>query len=205
MTEPELPSRLLEQAVNEMSRLPGIGKKTALRLLLHLLREKRSEAAKLGESLTRLVHDIQYCKVCHNITENEVCDICSNESRDHSTICVVEDIRDLLALENTQQYQGVYHVLGGIILPVEGIGPGDLTIDLLMKRIEAGGVEEVILALPTTMEGDTTNYYLHQQITGKVKRVTTLARGLALGDELQYADELTLGRSLVERVDYQGN
>lgn len=203
MTAPEaLPSGLLEQAVNEMSRLPGIGRKTALRLILHLLREKKSDAIKLGASLTKLVEDIKYCKICHNITENDVCDICADQSRDHETICVVEDIRDLLAIENTQQYRGVYHVLSGIISPVDGIGPGDLTIDLLQNRIEQRHINEVIFALPTTMEGDTTNYYLHRQLSGRVERITTLARGLAFGDELQYADEVTLGRSLVERVDY---
>lgn len=205
MTEPELPSKLLEQAVKEMSRLPGIGRKTALRLILHLLRDKKEDALKLGESLTTLVTDVKYCSTCHNITENEICDICSATHRDQETICVVEDIRDLLAIENTQQYRGVYHVLGGIISPIDGIGPTDLTIDLLRKRIEGGNVKEIIFALPTTMEGDTTNYYLHKQISGRVKRITTLARGLAFGDELQYADELTLGRSLVERVEYQSN
>jgi|SRR6056297_73460 len=203
MTEPELPSNLLEQAVNEMSRLPGIGRKTALRLILHLLREEKKDALKLGESLTKLVNDIHYCKTCHNITENEVCDICADNARDHKTICVVEDIRDLLAIENTQQYRGVYHVLGGIISPIDGVGPGDLTIDLLMQRLENSSVDEIIFALPTTMEGDTTNYYLHKQIAGRVDKITTLARGLSFGDELQYADEVTLGRSLVERIDYQ--
>ncbi|WP_462281604.1 recombination mediator RecR [Salinivirga cyanobacteriivorans] len=203
MTEHELPSNLLEQAVNEMSRLPGIGRKTALRLILHLLREEKKDALKLGESLTKLVNDIHYCKVCHNITENEVCDICADSARDHKTICVVEDIRDLLAIENTQQYRGVYHVLGGIISPIDGVGPGDLTIDLLMQRLENSSVDEIIFALPTTMEGDTTNYYLHKQIAGRVDKITTLARGLSFGDELQYADEVTLGRSLVERIDYQ--
>jgi len=158
---------------------------------------------KLGESLTKLVNDIHYCKVCHNITENEVCDICADNARDHKTICVVEDIRDLLAIENTQQYRGVYHVLGGIISPIDGVGPGDLTIDLLMQRLENSSVDEIIFALPTTMEGDTTNYYLHKQIAGRVDKITTLARGLSFGDELQYADEVTLGRSLVERIDYQ--
>ncbi len=205
MTEPELPSNLLEQAVNEMSRLPGIGRKTALRLILHLLREEKKDALKLGESLTKLVNDIHYCKVCHNITENEVCDICANNNRDHKTICVVEDIRDLLAIENTQQYRGVYHVLGGIISPIDGVGPGDLTITMLMHRLENDSVDEIIFALPTTMEGDTTNYYLHKQIAGRVSKITTLARGLSFGDELQYADEITLGRSLVERIDYQSN
>jgi recombination protein RecR len=205
MTELELPSKLLEQAVKEMSRLPGIGRKTALRLVLHLLRDKKEDALKLGESLSSLVNDVQYCKVCHNITEKEVCDICSATHRDNETICVVEDIRDLLAIENTQQYRGVYHVLGGIISPIDGIGPNELTIDLLRSRIEKGGIQEIIFALPTTMEGDTTNYYLHKQISGHVKKVTTLARGLAFGDELQYADEITLGRSLIERVDYQRN
>jgi len=205
MIEPQLPSKLLEQAVNEMSKLPGVGRKTALRLILHLLREKKPEAAKLGESLTTLVNDIQYCSVCNNITENEVCDICADQSRDHSTICVVEDIRDLLAIENTQQYRGIYHVLGGIISPIDGVGPGDLTINLLKERVANDDVQEIIFALPTTMEGDTTNYYLHKQIAGQVERITTLARGLAFGDELQYADEVTLGRSLLERIDYKGN
>lgn len=203
MLELELPSKLLEQAVNEISKLPGIGRKTALRLVLHLLKEKKHDALKLGEALNSLINDIHYCKTCHNITENEFCSICSNQNRDQQTICIVEDIRDLLAIENTQQYNGVYHVLGGIISPVDGIGPADLTIPLLLERIKTGTIQEVIFALPTTMEGDTTNYYLHKQISGYVSRVTTLARGLAFGDELQYADEITLGRSLIERITYQ--
>ena len=149
MTEPELPSKLLEQAVKEMSRLPGIGRKTALRLILHLLRDKKEDALKLGDSLTKLVNDVKYCSICHNITENEVCDICAAHHRDKETICVVEDIRDLLAIENTQQYKGVYHVLGGIISPIDGVGPGDLTIDLLRNRIENNPIQENIFALPT--------------------------------------------------------
>ena len=157
----------------------------------------------LEQAVTTLVSEIKYCKICHNITENETCDICTDTSRDHETICVVEDIRDLLAIENTQQYRGVYHVLGGIISPIDGVGPGDLTIDMLRQRIEQNTVNEIIFALPTTMEGDTTNYYLHKQIAGRVHKITTLARGLAFGDELQYADEVTLGRSLIERIDYQ--
>jgi recombination protein RecR len=203
MLETELPSKLLERAVNEMSRLPGIGRKTALRLILHLLSNKKTEALKLGESLTKLVTDIKYCKTCHNISEQETCSICASNNRDHSIICVVEDIRDLLALENTQQYFGVYHVLGGIIDPSAGVRPADLTIDMLLNRIDNETIQEVILALPTTMEGETTNYYIHNQIAKKTEKVTTLARGLAFGDELQYADEITLGRSLIERIAYE--
>lgn len=203
MIELELPSILLEQAVKEISKLPGIGRKTALRLVLHLLKEKKQEALKLGEALNNLITNINYCKTCHNICEDEQCSICSSPARDHQTICIIEDIRDLLAIEYTQQYNGVYHVLGGIISPIDGIGPADLTIPLLLERVKSGKINEVIFALPTTMEGDTTNYYLHKQISGYVPTITTLARGLAFGDELQYADEVTLGRSLIERITYQ--
>ena len=199
----ELPSKLLSQAVLEMSKLPGIGDKTALRLVLHLLKQEKSEALRLSNALNSLINDIKYCKICHNITENDICDICSNTLRDSSTICVVEDIRDLLAIENTRQYKGVYHILNGIISPMDGIGPADLTIDLLTMRVKNETINEVILALPTTMEGDTTNFYIHKQISKYVGKVTTLARGLAFGDELKYADELTLGRSLIERVQYK--
>lgn len=205
MLEFELPSKLLEKAVREISKLPGIGRRTALRLALHLLTEKKQDALKLGESLNNLINNIHYCKTCHNITEDEFCSICTNQNRDHETICIVEDIRDLLAIENTQQYRGVYHVLGGIIMPAKGIQPTDLSIPLLLERVKSTSVKEVILALPTTMEGETTNYYLHKHLSAYVTQITTLARGIAMGDELQYADEVTLGRSLIERITYSHN
>jgi len=185
--------------------LPGIGRKTALRLILHLLREEKKDALKLGESLTKLVNDIHYCKVCHNITENEVCDICADNARDHKTICVVEDIRDLLAIENTQQYRGVYHVLGGKISPMEGVGPQDLTITSLVRKVKDGTVKELILALSSTMEGDTTNFYIYKQLDGLEVITSTIARGISVGDELEYADEVTLGRSIINRVPFENS
>lgn len=196
------PSSLLENAVNEFSRLPGIGRKTALRLALHLLRQPETEAEKLGNSLIQLRKEINYCSVCHNISDTDCCQICSNPGRDASTVCVVETIRDVMSIENTQQFKGLYHVLGGIISPMEGIGPSDLEIASLIGRVQSGVVNEVILALSTTMEGDTTNFYLYRKLEQFGIRITTIARGVAVGDELEYADEVTLGRSILNRIEF---
>jgi recombination protein RecR len=193
------PSLLLENAVNEFSRLPGIGRKTALRLVLHLLKQEKHAVFSLTDALRQLREDIKYCKVCHNISDTEVCNICSNPSRNHQTICVVESVKDVMAIENTQQYNGVYHVLGGVISPMDGIGPADLTISQLELRLSEHEINEMILALPTTMEGDTTNFYLYKKIENRSIKITTIARGVSIGDELEYIDEITLGRSLVNR------
>lgn len=197
------PSRLLENAVAEFSKLPGIGKKTALRLVLHLLKKEPEEVHRFSEAILRLRDEVMHCRECHNISDTEVCNICGNASRDHGTVCVVENIRDVLSVENTQQYRGVYHVLGGIISPMDGIGPSDLEIDSLLKRVEEGGIREVIFALSTTMEGDSTNFYLFKKLKNSNVRITTLARGVSVGDELEYTDELTLGRSIVNRLPYE--
>ena len=199
------PSRLLENAVNEFSRLPGIGRKSALRLVLHLLRQEKEAVVAFGESLIQLRNEIKHCKVCHNISDSETCQICSNPARNRSVICVVENIRDVMLFENTHQYNGLYHVLGGIISPMDGIGPADLEIDSLIRRSEKEDITEIILALPTTMEGDTTNFYIFRKLKGKPVKVTTLARGIAVGDDLEYTDEVTLGRSLVNRVPYENS
>lgn len=203
-----LPSRLLEEAVQEFSRLPGIGKRSALRLVLHLLRADPADAGRLGQVLTRLRKEIRYCSVCHNISELETCGICSDPRRDPSTVCVVEDIRDVIAIENTQQYRGRYHVLGGIISPMDGIGPGQLTIDSLITRLANPEVKEIIMALSATMEGDTTTFYLYRRISQLNRpelRCSTIARGVSIGDELEYADEVTLGRSILNRVPYESS
>ncbi len=199
------PSKLLENAVNEFSKLPGIGRKSALRLVLHLLRQEASEVSIFGNSLIQLRNEIKHCKVCHNISDTETCQICANPARNNSVICVVENIRDVMSIENTQQYNGLYHVLGGIISPMDGIGPSDLEIDSLIKRVDSGEVVEVILALSTTMEGDTTNFYIYRKLKDKDVKVTTLARGVSIGDDLEYTDEITLGRSLVNRVNYESS
>lgn len=196
------PSKLLEQAVNELSRLPGIGRKTALRMALHLLRQNQADVEALGHSVIKLRTDIIYCRICRNISDGEVCPVCSDPARDRRIICVVEDIRDVMALENTNQFRGVYHVLGGIISPMEGIGPNDLAIEPLVERVRDSGAVEVILALPTTMEGDTTNFYIARKIQPFDVTITTLARGVSIGDELEYTDEVTLGRSIVNRTPY---
>ncbi|MFZ5431125.1 MAG: recombination mediator RecR [Bacteroidota bacterium] len=196
-------SRLLESAVSEFARLPGIGRKTALRLVLHLLRQDKEAVGRFGETIVRLRNEIVNCRICHNISDTEVCAICSNASRNQSVICVVENIRDVMSVENTHQFNGLYHVLGGIISPVDGISPSSLEIDSLVKRVEAGGVAEVILALPTTMEGDTTNFYIYRKLKPFEITVTTLARGISVGDDLEYTDEVTLGRSLINRVDFE--
>ncbi|MGM0621060.1 MAG: recombination mediator RecR [Bacteroidota bacterium] len=197
------PSRLLENAVNEFSKLPGIGRKSALRLVLHLLRRDKEEVTAFGESLIQLRSEIKHCKVCHNISDSDICRICSNPSRNNSVICVVENIRDVMLFENTHQYNGLYHVLGGIISPMDGIGPNELEINSLIERAENPDLLEIILALPTTMEGDTTNFYIFRKLKDKPVKVTTLARGVAVGDDLEYTDEITLGRSLTNRVLYE--
>ncbi|MBN1413877.1 MAG: recombination protein RecR [Bacteroidales bacterium] len=196
-------SKLLEAAVAEFSRLPGIGRKTALRLVLHLLRQEKETAEALGNSIIRLCNEVKQCNICMNISDSDTCHICNDSSRDHSIICVVESIKDILIIENTQQFRGVYHVLGGIISPMDGIGPGDLTITALEKRIKQGGVKELILALSATMEGDTTNFYLYRKFHAPDLFMTTLARGVSVGDELEYTDEITLGRSIVNRIPFE--
>jgi recombination protein RecR len=196
-------SKLVENAVNELARLPGIGRKTALRLTLHILKKDTSQAEALGNAIIKMKNEIMYCSVCHNISDTEVCEICSNPKRDKHTVCVVEDIRDMMAIENTGQYTGVYHVLGGIISPMDGIGPGDLNIESLVNRISSGEVKEVIMALSTTIEGDTTNFYIFKRLKEFNVEITTIARGIAIGDELEYADEITLGRSILNRMPYE--
>lgn len=197
------PSQLLENAVDEFAKLPGIGRKTALRLVLHLLRQEPERSQMLGESVIRLRREVKYCRCCHNISDTELCAICSSPQRDPSVICVVENVKEVMVVEGTHQFTGLYHVLGGLISPMEGVGPSQLQIDSLISRVAAGGIKEVILALSTTMEGDTTNFYIFrrlQQFTDL--KVTTLARGVAVGDEIEYADEVTLGRSLQSRVPF---
>ncbi|MCR5432815.1 MAG: recombination mediator RecR [Bacteroidaceae bacterium] len=197
------PSTLLQRAVGEMSRLPGIGQKTALRLVLHLLRQERGEVENLAQSLIELRRGVRYCNVCHNLCDSELCEICSTPSRDKSTVCVVENVQDVMAIENTQQYTGVYHVLGGIISPMEGIGPSDLTIESLVERVSQGGISEVILALSPTMEGDTTNFYIYRKLQDFPVQISVIARGIAQNDELQYTDEVTLGRALAGRIPFK--
>ncbi|MBP5380170.1 MAG: recombination protein RecR [Bacteroidaceae bacterium] len=194
------PSALLERAVDEFSKLPGIGAKTAMRLVLHLLRQDTKAVEAFGNSIIRLRQEVKFCKVCHNISDNDTCEICSNPRRDHATVCVVENIQDVMAIENTQQYRGVYHVLGGVISPMDGIGPSDLQIASLVTRVQGGEVEEVILALNPTMEGDTTNFYLYRKLADTGVKISVIARGVAQNDELQYTDEVTLGRSIVNRT-----
>ena len=197
-------SALLEKAVNEFAKLPGIGGKTAMRLVLHLLRQDASAVESVGPALVTLKHDVKYCAVCHNISDTEVCGICADNRRDHTTVCVVENIQDVMAIENTQQYKGVYHVLGGVISPMDGVGPSDLQIQSLVGRVAEGGIREVILALSPTMEGDTTNFYIYRKLENAGVRITVIARGVAQNDELQYTDEVTLGRSIVNRVVFTG-
>ena len=194
------PSQLLDKAVGELAKLPGVGRKTALRLALYMLRQTEEDVDKLASSLSELRHDIKYCRICHNISDEDVCPICSDKRRDSSTVCVVENIRDVMAVENTQQYGGLYHVLGGIISPMDGIGPADLEIDSLVERVKAGGVKEVILALSSTMEGDTTNFYISRKLASENVRVSVIARGISVGDELEYTDEVTLGRAILNRT-----
>lgn len=199
----QLPSALLSHAVDEMSRLPGIGNKTALRLVLHLLRQEECQVTALADALTRLRSDVKYCKTCHNISDTDTCSICADIRRDASTICVVENVQDVMAIENTQQYRGLYHVLGGVISPIDGISPSDLAIGSLVQRVEAGGIKEVILALSPTMEGDATNFFIFRKLADKGVTISVIARGVAQNDELQYADEVTLGRSIVNRTPFR--
>lgn len=196
-------SKLLENVVNEFSKLPGIGRKTALRMALHLLKQDEESVRIFGNAMIQLRSEVMYCKECHNLSDNEICEICSNQKRDHSVVCVVESIRDVMSIENTMQYQGIYHVLGGLISPMDGIGPTDLTIDSLEEKVASDCLTEVILALNATMEGDTTNFYIYRRIRNEKLIVSTLARGLSVGDELEYADQVTLGRSIVNRMLFE--
>lgn len=196
-------NKLIEDAVNEFSKLPGIGKRTALRLVLHLLKQKPEEVERFGNSFIKMRNEICYCKECHNISEKDICSICEDVKRDKNLLCIVEDIRDILAIENTNQFKGLYHVLGGIISPMDGIGPHDLNIETLVSRVKENGTKEVIMALSTTMEGDTTVFYLYKRLKDFDVKISTIARGIAIGDELEYADEVTLGRSITNRIPYE--
>ncbi|AVR45849.1 recombination protein RecR [Christiangramia fulva] len=198
-------SKLLEQAVDAMSQLPGVGKRTALRLVLHLLKQPEAQTEQLSSALLNLRNNIKLCKNCYNISDTELCEICANPSRDSETVCVVEDIRDVMAIENTGQYRGHYHVLGGKISPMDGVGPSQLTIKPLIEKVEAGKIQEIIFALSSTLEGDTTNFYIFKQLEGKDIKTSTIARGISVGDELEYADEVTLGRSIVHRVPFENS
>ena len=200
----QYPSVLLEKAVSEFAKLPGVGRKTAMRLVLHLLRQDVAAVEAFGNAIITLKREVKYCKVCHNISDTDVCRICSNPQRDASVVCVVENIRDVMAVEATQQFRGLYHVLGGVISPMDGIGPSDLQIDSLVERVQAGGVKVVILALSTTMEGDTTNFYIYRKLEKFGVKQSVIARGISVGDELEYADEVTLGRSIVNRTPFNG-
>lgn len=200
----QYPSALLEKAVNEFAKLPGIGSKTAMRLVLHLLRQETGVVDSFGSAIVRLKHEVKYCRVCHNISDTDVCELCANPQRDHSTVCVVENIQDVMAIENTSQYRGVYHVLGGVISPMDGVGPSDLQIDSLVDRVREGGVSEIVLALSPTMEGDTTSFYIFRKLADYDVKISIIARGIAQNDELQYTDEITLGRSIVNRVPFNG-
>ena len=197
------PSRLLEDAVNEFAKLPGIGRKTALRLVLYLLKQETGEVNHFGETMIKLRNEIKYCASCNNISDTEVCNICADNSRDHSIICIVENIQDVLSIENTQQYNGIYQVLGGIISPMDGIGPGELKLDTLEEKISKAEVKEIIFALCTTMEGDTTNFYIYKKFKMYPIKISTIARGVSIGDELEYADEITLGRSILNRTPFE--
>lgn len=201
----EFSSKLLERAVNEMSQLPGIGKRTALRLVLHLLKQPADQTQFLAQALTAMREEIKFCKSCHNISDVEVCEICSNPSRNHKIICVVEDVRDVMAIENTNQFKGIYHVLGGKISPIDGIGPSQLTISSLVEKVKTGQTEELIFALSSTMEGDTTNFYIFKQVKDCEVKISAIARGIAVGDELEYADEVTLGRSILHRIPFENS
>jgi recombination protein RecR len=199
----DFPSKLIDDAVQEFAKLPGVGRKTALRFVLHLIKQPAPEVERFGQSLIRLRSELRYCKQCHNIADRDSCDICANPNRDHALVCVVEDVRDVMAIENTRQFKGVYHVLGGIISPMDGIGPANLTIESLVDKAKTGEIKEVIMALSTTMEGDTTNFYIYKRLKETAVAVTTIARGVSVGDELEYADEITLGRSIINRTPYE--
>lgn len=205
MIQQQYPSQLLERAVEAFATLPGIGRKTALRLVLFLLRQEPSEVERFANALTTMRQEIHHCHVCHNISDTDLCPICADQGRDHTTVCVVENIRDVMAIENTAQYKGVYHVLGGIISPMEDMGPGDLEIQSLISRVSEGGINEVILALSPTMEGDTTNFYISRKLAPYDVRLSVIARGISVGDELEYADEVTLGRSILNRTPFEIN
>lgn len=197
------PSKLLEKAVNEFSKLPGIGQKTAFRLVMHLLKQGKLPVFEFATSLTTLAEEIKYCASCHNISDNDICEICSDSRRDTGLLCVVESVKDVMAIENTHQFKGVYHVLGGLISPMDGVGPSDLNISTLEEKAASGNFREIILALSTTMEGDTTNYYVYKKLSRIEVEITTIARGVAIGDELEYADEVTLGKSITNRVHFE--
>lgn len=199
----QFPSLLLDRAVGEFAKLPGVGRKTALRLVLHMLKQSTEDVEAFADALTTLKHDVKYCSVCHNISDTDICPICSDHRRDSSQICVVENIRDVMAIENTMQYHGLYHVLGGIISPLDGVGPSDIEIASLVERVAAGGVTEVILALSPTLEGDTTNFFISKKLRRYHVNITVIARGISVGNELEYADEVTLGRSILKRTPYE--
>ena len=201
--ERQYSSLLLDKAVGEFAKLPGIGRKTALRLVLHLLKQSDADVTSFADAITTMKRDVKYCSVCHNVSDSELCPICSDSRRDGSLVCVVENIRDVMAIENTMQYHGLYHVLGGILSPMDGIGPADIEIDSLVSRVAEGGVSEVILALSPTMEGDTTNFYISRRLRGYDVRLSVIARGIAVGNELEYADEVTLGRSILKRTPFE--
>jgi len=196
----QFPSQVLERAVGELSKLPGVGRRTALRLALHLLRGDKADGLALADSVRRLVEDVHYCRTCHNLSDTDECDICANPLRDHSTVCVVENVQGVMSIERTGMYRGVYHVLGGLISPMDGIGPADLEIDSLVERVQQGGIGEVVFALSATMEGDTTIFFISKKLSALNVKQTTLARGMSVGDDLEYTDEITLGRSIVNRV-----
>lgn len=200
--EQQYPSTLLEKAVTEFAKLPGIGRKTALRLVLHMLRMSEEDVDRFANAITTLKKEVRYCKICHNVSDTDVCPICSDPRRERNTICVVENIRDVMAVENTMQYRGLYHVLGGVISPIDGIGPADIEIESLVERVAEGGIEEVIFALGSTMEGDTTNFYISRKLAPYPVKLSVIARGIAVGDELEYADEVTLGRSIRDRMPF---
>lgn len=201
--ERQYSSLLLDKAVGEFAKLPGIGRKTALRLVLHLLKQPDTDVTSFADAITTMKRDVKYCSVCHNVSDSELCPICSDSRRDSSLVCVVENIRDVMAIENTMQYHGLYHVLGGILSPMDGIGPADIEIDSLVSRVANGGVSEVILALSPTMEGDTTNFYISRRLRGYGVKLSVIARGIAVGNELEYADEVTLGRSILKRTPFE--
>jgi recombination protein RecR len=201
----EFSSKLLEKAVNEMAQLPGIGKRTALRLVLHLLKQPKERTDFLAQSLLTMREEIRFCKNCHNISDVEVCEICSNHNRNHQIVCVVEDVRDVMAIENTGQFRGIYHVLGGKISPIDGVGPSQLNITSLVEKVKSGNVGEIIFALSSTMEGDTTNFYIYKQIKDCEIITSSIARGISVGDELEYADEVTLGRSILNRIPFENS
>jgi recombination protein RecR len=201
----EFSSKLLEKAVNEMAQLPGIGKRTALRLVLHLLKQPKEQTQFLSNALTTMREEIKFCNSCHNISDVDLCEICNNPNRNHNIVCVVEDVRDVMAIENTNQFKGVYHVLGGKISPIDGVGPSQLNISSLVEKAKTGAIEEFIFALSSTMEGDTTNFYIYKQIKDLSIKTSTIARGIAVGDELEYADEVTLGRSILHRVPFENS